>query len=67
MKFIDEFRNARLARALIKEIETDLCQPVRFMEFCGGHTHAILRFGIRKLLPSKIEMLSGPGCPVCVT
>jgi hydrogenase expression/formation protein HypD len=67
MKFIDEFRNGRLAHALIKEIEGDLRQPVRFMEFCGGHTHAILRFGIRKLLPSKIEMLSGPGCPVCVS
>jgi hydrogenase expression/formation protein HypD len=67
MKFIDEFRNAEMALALVREIKDHTHQPIRLMEFCGGHTHAILRFGIRKLLPPEVEMLSGPGCPVCVT
>jgi len=67
MKFIDEFRNKQLAQSLVKQIDMTLRQPLRLMEFCGGHTHAILRFGIRKILPPQIEMLSGPGCPVCVT
>jgi len=67
MKFIDEFRDPRLARALVERIRERAQKPVRLMEFCGGHTHAILRFGIRQLLPPTLEMLSGPGCPVCVT
>lgn len=67
MKFIDEFRNAHLAHALVKQIKGQVHQPIRLMEFCGGHTHAIMRFGIRRLLPAEVEMLSGPGCPVCVT
>jgi hydrogenase expression/formation protein HypD len=67
MKFIDEFRNRDLALSLAKQIGRDVRQPLRLMEFCGGHTHAIMRFGIRKLLPPAVEMLSGPGCPVCVT
>jgi hydrogenase expression/formation protein HypD len=67
MKFIDEFRDPALARALVESLRKRTRQPVRLMEFCGGHTHAILRFGIRALLPPTLEMLSGPGCPVCVT
>lgn len=67
MKFIDEFRDPHLARVLVDRIRAAVRKPVRLMEFCGGHTHAILRFGIRRLLPSEIELLSGPGCPVCVT
>ena len=67
MRFIDEFRDAHLAHALVARIKEQVHQPIRLMEFCGGHTHAILRFGIRKLLPAEVEMLSGPGCPVCVT
>ncbi len=67
MKFIDEFRNPRLAHALAERIHQRARKPMRLMEFCGGHTHAILRFGIRQALPSTVEMLSGPGCPVCVT
>jgi hydrogenase expression/formation protein HypD len=67
MKFIDEFRDPHLARALVARIRAAVLRPVRLMEFCGGHTHAILRFGIRGLLPSEVELLSGPGCPVCVT
>ena len=67
MRFIDEFRDPRLARSLVEKIRENARQPLRLMEFCGGHTHAILRFGIRSLLPPNLEMLSGPGCPVCVT
>jgi len=67
MKFVDEFRDPRLARALLERIRERARRPVRLMEFCGGHTHAILRFGIRQALPPTVEMLSGPGCPVCVT
>ncbi len=67
MKFIDEFRDPHLARAVVENLRQRTRQQLRLMEFCGGHTHAILRFGIRALLPSNLEMLSGPGCPVCVT
>jgi len=67
MKFIDEFRDAGLARKLAYRIATISTRPARLMEFCGGHTVAIMRNGIRQLLPPRIEMLSGPGCPVCVT
>jgi len=67
MKFVDEFRNPVLARRLADKIAHISTRPARLMEFCGGHTVAIMRNGIRQLLPSHIEMLSGPGCPVCVT
>lgn len=67
MKFIDEYRDAEKARRLVKEIVQQATQPVRIMEVCGTHTVAIARFGLRKLLPQNIELISGPGCPVCVT
>ena len=67
MKYIDEFRDPALARRLLARIEKSSSQPVRLMEFCGGHTHAIMRYGLRTLLPSTVELRSGPGCPVCVT
>jgi len=67
MRFIDEFRDAGLARKLADKIARVSTRPARMMEFCGGHTVAIMRNGIRQLLPPTIEMLSGPGCPVCVT
>ena len=70
MKFIDEFRDPDLARSLVAQIhrEAAACQdPIRLMEFCGGHTHAIFRFGLRQMLAGDVEMRSGPGCPVCVT
>ena len=67
MRFIDEFRDAGLARRLAEKIARVSTRPARLMEFCGGHTVAIMRNGIRQLLPTTIEMLSGPGCPVCVT
>jgi hydrogenase expression/formation protein HypD len=67
MRYIDEFRDPALARRLLDDITTRSTRPVSLMEFCGGHTHAILKFGIRQLLPPTIKLLSGPGCPVCVT
>jgi hydrogenase expression/formation protein HypD len=67
MKYIDEFRDPALARALLERIEARAKFQVRLMEFCGGHTHAIMRYGLRTLLPAEVELRSGPGCPVCVT
>jgi len=67
MKYIDEYRDTELGKSLIKRIARLSKKPVKLMEFCGGHTVSILKHGIRQLLPAHIEMLSGPGCPVCVT
>jgi len=67
MKYIDEFRDPALARKLIARIQARSTRPIRLMEFCGGHTHAILRYGVRSLLPDTVDLRSGPGCPVCVT
>jgi hydrogenase expression/formation protein HypD len=67
MRYVDDFRDPALARRLLARIEARSSQPVRLMEFCGGHTHAIMRYGLRSLLPSTVELRSGPGCPVCVT
>ncbi|MDW8068351.1 MAG: hydrogenase formation protein HypD [Anaerolineae bacterium] len=61
------FRDPQTARMVAEAIAARSNRPVRLMEFCGGHTHAILRFGIPDLLPPTVELLSGPGCPVCVT
>ncbi len=68
VRFVDEFRDGRLARRLAGEIAS-LVEPgvsVRIMEVCGGHTHAIARHGLEDLLPPEVEYLHGPGCPVCV-
>ncbi|MCL2523971.1 MAG: hydrogenase formation protein HypD [Betaproteobacteria bacterium] len=68
MKYIDEFRDGDLARGLAEAIRR-AANPARryhFMEFCGGHTHAISRYGISDLLPANVRMIHGPGCPVCV-
>lgn len=67
MKFIDEYRDTELGKKLIASIHRTSTRPVRLMEFCGGHTVSIFRHGIRQLLPPTVTMLSGPGCPVCVT
>ena len=67
MKYIDEFRDPDLAKKLLHRIEQRSTRPVRLMEFCGGHTHAIMRYGLRTLLPPTVDLRSGPGCPVCVT
>ncbi|MDD2662641.1 MAG: hydrogenase formation protein HypD [Dechloromonas sp.] len=68
MKYIDEFRDGEVARKLAAAIRAD-ADPGRryhFMEFCGGHTHAISRYGVSDLLPDNVRMIHGPGCPVCV-
>ncbi len=68
MKYIDEFRNGETARHIAERIAAEV-QPdhqYRFMEFCGGHTHAISRYGVLELLPKNLRMIHGPGCPVCV-
>ncbi|MFG1929781.1 hydrogenase formation protein HypD [Mycobacterium sp. NPDC048908] len=67
MKFVDEFRDPAAARALVKSI-TELAgaDEFKFMEVCGGHTHTIYRHGIEHLLPEAVELVHGPGCPVCV-
>ena len=67
MRFITEFRRSELAQGLISQIHRKSSTPARFMEFCGGHTVTIFKYGIRQVLPKTIEMVSGPGCPVCVT
>ena len=70
MKYIDEFRSPELVSGLIQNINKKsaaLKRPITIMEVCGSHTTAISRFGIRKLLPDNINLVSGPGCPVCVT
>lgn len=73
MKFVDEFRDPELASRLIEEIRVLVANlsknrktPIQLMEFCGGHTHTIFRYGIEQLLPKEIELVHGPGCPVCV-
>ena len=67
MKYSDEYRDPVAARLLIDEIVACAHKPVRLMEFCGGHTHAIMRYGIRQALAPQVQLSSGPGCPVCVT
>jgi hydrogenase expression/formation protein HypD len=73
MKYVDEFRDPVKAKSLIHEIHglTDRIdrarqRPLQLMEVCGGHTHTIFRYGIEKMLPDAIELVHGPGCPVCV-
>ena len=70
MKFIDEYRDPALVAGLLTKIKNtarQISRRVTIMEICGSHTYAIGRFGIRKLLPENIRLISGPGCPVCVT
>jgi hydrogenase expression/formation protein HypD len=67
LKYVEEYRDPELAKQLLERIHNISRKPARLMEFCGGHTVAIFKHGLRQLLPDNIEMLSGPGCPVCVT
>src|SRR5579862_4861266 len=68
MRFVDEFRQPELINRTAHEIRllADPDRHYRFMEVCGGHTHAIYRFGLKDLLPPNVELIHGPGCPVCV-
>jgi hydrogenase expression/formation protein HypD len=67
MKYLDEFSDPQLARRLVDEIKAATSRRWSIMEVCGGQTHSIIRHGIDQLLPDTIEMIHGPGCPVCVT
>ena len=67
MKFIDEYRDPALARQVLDEITRITTKPWVIMEICGGQTHSIVKNGLDQLLPSQIELVHGPGCPVCVT
>ena len=68
MKYIDEYRDGKLGQQIAARItaEADPARNYSFMEFCGGHTHAISRYGVTELLPKNVRMVHGPGCPVCV-
>ena len=73
MKYLDEFRDGHKAKILVKEIEALVAtmtipdaRPIYIMEVCGGHTHSIFRYGLEGMLPKQIELIHGPGCPVCV-
>ncbi|MEJ2546025.1 MAG: hydrogenase formation protein HypD [Calditrichaceae bacterium] len=67
MKYIDEFRNPEIAKHILQQIKDTVTQPWVIMEICGGQTHSILKNGLDQLLPKEIELVHGPGCPVCVT
>jgi len=67
MKYIDEFRNAELVKILTDKIFAESKKEITLMEVCGGHTWAIQKFGIPTLMPKEVRLISGPGCPVCVT
>jgi hydrogenase expression/formation protein HypD len=67
MKYVTEYRDAALVNGVIQEIRQVVSHPWTIMEICGGQTHAIVRHGIDQLLPPEIELVHGPGCPVCVT
>ena len=67
MKYLDEFRDPKLAKKIIEELEQTITQPWVIMEICGGQTHSIKRYGLDQLIPEQIELVHGPGCPVCVT
>ncbi|WP_414517610.1 hydrogenase formation protein HypD [Nostoc sp. PCC 9305] len=69
MKYVDEFREPEKAEAILREITKlshQLEKPIKIMEVCGGHTHSIFKYGIEEILPQTIELIHGPGCPVCV-
>lgn len=67
MKYIDEYRDAELVKHTLDQLEQTVTRPWVIMEICGGQTHAIMRYGLDQLLPPEIELVHGPGCPVCVT
>lgn len=67
MKYLHEFRDAKLVEKIIWEIKSETKHPWVIMEICGGQTHSIMRYGLDQLLPDEVELVHGPGCPVCVT
>ena len=67
MKFLSEYRDPDLAKRLFEEIDSTVTKPWSIMEVCGGQTHSLVKYGILDLLPKEVNMIHGPGCPVCVT
>jgi hydrogenase expression/formation protein HypD len=67
MKYVDEYRDPKIALALAARIREKVTRPWVLMEVCGGQTHTLMRYGIDELLPAEVELVHGPGCPVCVT
>ena len=67
MKYVDEYRDHAVAQKLIAEIKRAVTRPWVLMEVCGGQTHSIVKYGLDYLLPKEVELVHGPGCPVCVT
>jgi len=67
MKYVDEYRDDRVAKKIVDEIRRTVTRPWVLMEVCGGQTHSIVRYGLDYLLPPEVELVHGPGCPVCVT
>jgi hydrogenase expression/formation protein HypD len=67
MKYLDEYRDARMVGQLAEAIRRVVTRPWVIMEVCGGQTHTIVKYGVDKMLPEAVELVHGPGCPVCVT
>src|ERR1700727_2651567 len=67
MKYLDEYRDPAAAKALADAIARTVTRPWTIMEVCGGQTHTIVKYGIDKVLPAGVDLVHGPGCPVCVT
>ena len=67
MKYLDEYRDRDVAQSLVRRIAATVTRPWVLMEMCGGQTHSIVRYGLDRLLPPQLELVHGPGCPVCVT
>src|SRR5690349_5106937 len=67
MKYLDEYRDAQVVQRLSERIARAATRPWVLMEVCGGQTHSIVRYGLDRMLPPQVELVHGPGCPVCVT
>ncbi len=67
MKYMDEYRDEKVARKIVDEIKRIVTRPWVLMEVCGGQTHSIVKYGLDRMLPEEVELVHGPGCPVCVT
>jgi hydrogenase expression/formation protein HypD len=67
MKHLTEYRNLEATKSYLNLIEKTVTKPWKIMEICGGQTHGLVKNGILDLLPDKVRMIHGPGCPVCVT
>src|ERR1043165_3057891 len=67
MKYLDEYRDEQVGKKVVDEIRRTVTRPWVLMEVCGGQTHSIVKYGLDRLLPKEVELVHGPGCPVCVT